>query len=282
MDFQMPSGRRVSEHPGAHAAHRVAVSLGLLLAFASTEAHADGLSAIPYGDNCWGTGTDADRDGLNDDCEHQVARWFMPLFWFDTGESGYERRPYYAVKSEGFATRTLRIFYLDTFFDDTGVTTGHDGDPEFQIFEVHYSAGRWYLDWVYLSAHRKSVCESSAWYSYEQLEYDMRDSRNAYRGWPVLYVAEDKHATYNNLSTCDSGCLAQDYCSRHVAQYLDTSSTPLVSRNVGSTAVPLINSVVLNGKTERLLDDVDFKGWDDQWYRTNSKGYRRHLNDFGF
>jgi hypothetical protein len=27
---------------------------------------------------------------------------------------------------------------------------------------------------------------------------------------------------------------------------------------------------------------VEFKGWDDQWYRPNSQGYRRHLNDFGF
>ncbi|WP_164016810.1 hypothetical protein [Pyxidicoccus trucidator] len=259
----------------------VIMSLGFLVAMSAPAARADGLSTIPYGDNCWGTGTDADRDGLSDDCEYQVALAFMPRFWFDTGESGYSRRPYFAVKSESFATRTLRIFYLDTFFEDTGVTTGHDGDPEFQIFEVHYSGGRWYLDSVYLSAHRKSVCDSSAWYSYEQLEYDTSDSRNAYRGWPTLYVAEDKHATYNNLATCDRGCLSQDYCSKYKTEMLDTSSK-LVARNVGSTAVPLINQVLLNGKTERLLDDVEFKGWDDQWYRPNSQGYRRHLNDFGF
>ena len=259
----------------------VVMSLSLSLLLSAPVARADGLSTIPYGDNCWGTGTDADRDGLNDDCEYQVALAFMPKLWFDTGESGYGRRPYYAVKSEAFSTRTLRIFYLDTFFDDTGVTTGHDGDPEFQLFEVHYSGGRWYLDSVYLSAHRKSSCDSSAWYAYDQLEYDTSDSRNAYRGWPTLYVAEDKHATYNNLSTCDNGCFYQDYCSRYASQFLDTSSQ-LVSRNVGSTAVPLINQVVLNGKTERLLDDVEFKGWDDQWYRPNSQGYRRHLVDFGF
>lgn len=259
----------------------IIVSLGLLLAMTAT-ARADGLSTIPYGDNCWGTGTDADRDGLNDDCEYQVAYWFMPLMWFDSGESGYERRPYFAVKSESFATRTLRIIYLDTFFEDTGVITGHDGDPEFQILEVHYSGGRWYLDWAYLSAHRKSVCDSSAWYAADQLEYDTAsDSRNARRGWPTLYVAEDKHATYNNLKTCDDGCFLQDYCSRYAYQQLDSASR-LVSRNVGSTTVQLINQVVLNGKTERLLDDVEFKGWDDQWYRPNSKGYRRHLDEFGF
>ena len=85
----------------------------------------------------------------------------------------------------------------------------------------------------------------------------------------------------DSLSTCDDGCLLQDYCSRTTLQYLDTSAQ-LVSRNVGSTTVQLINQVVLNGQTEHLLDDVEFKGWDDQWYRSNSKGYRRHLNDFGF
>ncbi len=265
--------------------HRIAriavVSLGLLFTLTAAPARADGLGTIPYGDNCWGTGTDADRDGLNDDCEYQVAYWFMPRFWFDSGESGYGRRPYYAVKSTSFSTRTLQIFYMDTFFEDTGVSTGHDGDPEFQILEIHYSAGRWYVDWAYLSAHRKSSCDSSAWYSASQLEYDTSDSRNGYRGWPTLYVAEDKHATYNNLSTCDSGCFAQDYCSRYASQFLDTTNK-LVSRNVGSTTVQLINSVTFNGKTERLLDDVEFKGWDDQWYRPNSQGYRRHLNDFGF
>lgn len=256
-------------------------SSGLLLAMTGA-ARADGLSVIPYGSSCWGTGADADRDGLNDDCEHELAYWFMPDLWFDSGESGYGRRPYYAVKNHNFSTRTLQIFYLDTFYDDTGVLTGHDGDPEFQILEVHNSGGVWYLDWVYMSAHRKSACDSSAWYSYDQIEYDTSfDPGNAYRGWPTLYVAEDKHATYNSLANCDKGCLYQDYCSKYAHQALDPSGQ-LISRDVGSTAVPLINQVVFNGKTERLLDDVEFKGWDDQSSRANSQGYRRHLLDFGF
>ena len=121
---------------------------------------------------------------------------------------------------------------MDTFFEDTGVTTGHDGDPEFQLLEIALSAGRWYLDWAYLSAHRKSSCDSSAWYSYSQLEYDTSDTRNAYRGWPTLYVAEDKHATYNNLATCDNGCFYQDYCSRMPL----SSSTPRASSSPATWA----------------------------------------------
>ena len=69
------------------------------------------------------------------------------------------------------------------------------------------------------------------------------DSRNGYRGWPTLYVAEDKHATYNNLSTCDSGCFAPGLLQPlRPISILDTATDKLVSRNVGSTAVQLINS----------------------------------------
>ncbi|HEU4538039.1 MAG TPA: hypothetical protein VFS00_28155, partial [Polyangiaceae bacterium] len=127
------------------------------------------------------------------------------------------------------------------------------------------------------------VCDSSDWYSYEQLEYDVAaDPQNAFRGRPTLYVAEDKHATYPDLPTCDAGCLAQDFCSRYARQPLDEAAPPLASRNVGSTQVKLINQVTFKNQTEYLLDDVEFKGWDNQWYRANSEGYRRHLDDFGF
>ncbi len=255
------------------------LAAGLLLALPAA-ARADGL-ALPYGDTCWGAAADADADGLDDGCEQALAVAFMPRLWFDAGESGRGRRPYYAVKSQSFAARSVQLFYLDTFYDDTGVTTGHDGDPEFQVFEVHYSAGRWLLDWAYLSAHRKSVCDSSDWYAFDRLEYDAGPA-NAFRGRPTLYVAEDKHATYPDLAACDDGCFFQDFCSQTTLEALDTAAAPLASRNVGSTQVKLINKVVFRNQTEFLLDDVEFKGWDNQWYRSNSEGYRRHLDDFGF
>jgi hypothetical protein len=257
------------------------LAAGLLLASPAT-ALADGL-ALPFGDTCWGGTPDADADGLDDDCEQALAVAFQPKLWFDSGESGYGRRPYFAVKNQSFAARTVQIFYLDAFYDDTGVTTGHDGDPEFQLFEVHFSAGKWLLDSAYLSAHRKSVCDSSDWYAFDRLEYDTAsDPQNAFRGRPTLYVAEDKHATYPDLGTCDDGCFFQDFYSRFAQERLDTSATPLASRNVGSTQTKLINKVVFRNQTEFLLDDVEFKGWDNQWYRANSEGYRRHLDDFGF
>lgn len=261
-----------------------ALSIAALAAalVAAPAARADGIDLVGYGDDCWSDASDADQDGLDDGCEQALAYWFMPMLWFDSGESGYGRLPHFAVKNVGFAARTVQVFYMNAYFDDTGVVTGHDGDAEFQIAEVHYSGGRWYLDWMYMSAHRKSVCDSSAWYSYDQLEYDTSvDPRNDFRGWPTIYAAEDKHATYNNLETCDAGCYYQDYCSRHAYQHLDQTDW-LSGRNVGSTAAPLIDRVDRNGKSEHLLQDGDFTGWDNQWYRPNSGGYRPHLDELGF
>src|SRR5262245_61966983 len=97
------------------------LAAGLLLASPAT-ALADGL-ALPFGDECWGGAPDADADGLDDDCEQALAVAFQPRLWFDSGESGYGRRPYFAVKNQGFAARTVQVFYLDAFYDDTGVTT---------------------------------------------------------------------------------------------------------------------------------------------------------------
>lgn len=264
-----------------HSAGIKLVILSLLLALPAA-ARAQGLDTIPYGEDCWDARTDADADGLDDDCEHELAFWFMPRLWFHADESGPERLPHYAVKNHGFAARTVQILYLDNYYEDAGIITGHDGDSELQIIEVHHSDGRWYVDWVYLSAHRTSVCDSSAWYSYDQLEYDTgTDKPNAFRGWPTIYVAEDKHATYNSLERCDRGCLYLDRCGQDTAQFLDADGA-LAGRNVGSTANPLIDEVVLNGATERLLDAEEFAGWDDQWFRGNAMGYRPHLDDFGF
>ncbi|RYZ40254.1 MAG: hypothetical protein EOO71_16790 [Myxococcaceae bacterium] len=255
-------------------------ALVLVVSLLSVPAFAEGLTSIPYGDTCWSTGTDADGDGLNDDCEQQVASAFMPALWIAKNERGADRRPYFAVKSQSFALRTLRIFYLAAFYEDHGVLGGvvdaHDGDTEFQVLEVHYSDGRWLLDWAFLSAHLETVCESSSWYGWAQLEYASES-----RGAPRIYAAQDKHGSYNSVSTCDRGGCYADGCSQGRVEPLDPDNR-LASRNVGSTGAPLINAVTFRGQTERLLDDVEFKGWDNQWYRPNATPYRARLIRFGF
>ncbi|WP_338270166.1 hypothetical protein [Corallococcus caeni] len=255
----------------------------LVLSLLSVPALAQGLPDLPPAEACWGQVPDADGDGVSDACELQVAAAFMPTLWIAQGEKGVARRPYFAARPLSSALRTLRIFYLDAYSEDHGIPSlgifnvfAHDGDSEFQVLDVHYADGRWYLDQAFLSAHLETACDSSGWYGYAQLEY-----AGAYRGAPRIYVAVNKHGAYNSKATCDRGCYFTDSCSQGRQEALDPVNR-LAARNVGSLGAPLINAVTVNGQTERLLDDVEFKGWDDQAGRSNSTPYRARLVQFGF
>ncbi|WP_434300406.1 hypothetical protein [Corallococcus exiguus] len=255
----------------------------LVLSLLSVPALAQGLPNLPSAEECWGQSPDADHDGVSDSCELQVAAAFMPTLWIAQGEKGVARRPYFAARPLNSALRTLRIFYLAAYYEDHGIPSlgifnvfAHDGDSEFQVLDVHYADGRWYLDQAFLAAHLETACDASGWYGYAQLEY-----AGAYRGAPRIYVAGNKHGSYNSKATCDRGCFFTDSCSQGRQEALDPGNR-LAGRNVGSISLPLINAVTVNGQTERLWDDVEFKGWDDQGNRSNSTPYRARLVRFGF
>ncbi|WP_223645465.1 hypothetical protein [Corallococcus sp. EGB] len=256
----------------------------LVLSLLSVPVFAQGIPDLPSAEACWGQGPDEDHDGVSDGCELQVAAAFMPTLWIARGEKGVARRPYFAARPLDSASHALRIFYLDAYFEDHGIPSlgvfnvfAHDGDSEFQVLDVHCDAdGRWYLDQAFLTAHLETVCDASGWYDYAQLEY-----AGEYRGAPRVYVAVNKHGSYNSRAACARGCFFTDSCSQGWQEALDPENR-LADRNVGSVSVPLINAVTLHGQTERLLDDVEFKGWDDQAYRSNSPPYRARLVRFGF
>lgn len=256
----------------------------LVLSLVSVSALAQGIPNLPSGEVCWGPGPDEDHDGVSDSCELQVAAAFMPTLWIAQGEKSVARRPYFAARPLNAALHTLRIFYLDAYFEDHGIPSlgifnvfAHDGDSEFQVLDVHAEAdGRWYLDQVFLSAHLETACDASGWFDYAQLEYV-----GAYRGAPRIYVAGNKHGSYHSKAACDRGCFFTDSCSQGRQEALDPRNR-LEARNVGSITRPLINAVTVNGQTERLLDDVEFKGWDDQAGKSNSTPYRARLVRFGF
>jgi hypothetical protein len=257
---------------------------GLLLSLVSVSALAQGLSGLPSASECWGQAPDADGDGVSDTCELQMAEAFMPTLWISQGEKGVGRRPYFAVRTVNSAPRTLRIFYLAAYYEDHGIPSlglfnvfAHDGDSEFQVLDVHYEdTGRWLLDSAFLSAHLDTACDSSNTYSWAQLEYT-----GVSRGAPRFYVAANKHGAYNSKATCDKGCFYTDSCSQGRQEALDPVNR-LAGRNIGSLGTPLINAVTFNNQTERLWDDVAFKGWDDQASRRDSTPYRGRLVQFGF
>jgi len=68
------------------------VTLGLLLAMPFAADRWAG--TISYGDTCWAR-SGCGPDGLNDDCEYQLAYWFMPKLWFDSARAA-SAAPYYS------------------------------------------------------------------------------------------------------------------------------------------------------------------------------------------
>jgi hypothetical protein len=243
---------------------------GAILAF-SPAALADGVT-IGYGDDCWYTGTDADGDGLNDDCERQLAEAFNPHFWFHSSDGNTGRLPHFAVKNISYATRTVWIFYMNAYFQDTHWLTGHDGDPEFQVLQVSRQSGNtWVLDAAFASQHRYSSCDSSTVYNWDELRYEI-----SVRGQPRFYIAKDKHAAFARSAECRRGCSSTDTCSK---DRLRLQSYHFAGRNVGGLYAKLVDCVWYNGERECLLQDREFKGWHNTWW-FNSKGYYRHLVDF--
>ncbi len=200
----------------------------------SGQARAQGIgsASIGHGLTCWtanGAGPDIDADGLNDSCEANLAYWFGPLYWFDSGESAVGAtmawRPYYSVRTLDYPTKTIRIFYQHTYHRDYGDAldiSNHDGDPEFVTLDVQWNGadGKWYLNQMYTSAHRNQWCDESRWHGYSGIEY-----ASAYRAWPVVHVAEDKHANYRTDGECDNGCGWLDNCSNTYSRYLTDITT---------------------------------------------------------
>jgi len=215
----------------------------------SPAARADGIasSSIGYGLSCWtanGAGPDDDADGVNDLCEQNLAYWFGPWYYHDDGEDALGWRPHYSVRTLDYATKSVRIFYMHTYYRDAGDFLGisaHDGDPEFVNLDVHFNTadGRWYLDWMYTSAHRNQWCDESRWHSYSVVEY-----ASTPRAWPIVHVAENKHANYRTDSECDDGCAWLDDCDYAFGRYLTdvTAASTTCGHSLCTTGAKLSSS----------------------------------------
>ena len=253
----------------------------LVLCISSGRASAEGFTTAQVGwdTNCWYSGNDTDGDGLNQSCEQALANWFAPTVWFDNGEDTDGWWPHFAVKNVDYASKTISIAYLHSFYKDGGELFGagkHDGDSEFVIIEVHLSGSTWVADWVYMSAHREAMCDSSQWYHYSQISWD-----SAYRGWASVFASENKHANYASDSQCDNACGGLENCD------YDYWKTPTSDRNIGQSWGQLI-SVEQGGSAYEWYWDVNkgFCGWQRAGYYADHGGcsgsYYNHMQDFGY
>jgi len=214
---------------------------------------------------------DRDSDGLDDDCELQLARRFAPLFiaspaacnWnADLGhlEGGYLFAVGEVVRSgTGGLARVIRIVYLPAYFDDCGWSgpkcwirlrggcRPHVGDSEAVVVEViadsppnsalvpGRSSG---MDGVSVAAVVTSVFLSAHCFGSSEggCRWFGPEELDWDEGSPVLWIAEGKNAAYPTKSHCDEGHMFYDTCDRNDERF----TFPVLSnkQNIGRVGAP--------------------------------------------
>lgn len=244
------------------------------------------LGAEVAGDMCIETGNDADFDRLDDFCEYQLALAFRPALSIDPNDGDSSREPYWAAKTSYDVNGNIvvNIMYMFGYHWDAGDTGcfpppppgfpgcgAHLGDSEFVDVEIHWSnfSDHWELTRMFMAAHYGESTDASALYTASQLELARPG------GYAKVYVARDKHGSYNTRSHCDSGAFWNDTCDYNT----DAGRFNVLEyRNVGSSRAPMIQSIgsdqpSIYGGTEYFWSTgFPFCGWDTQSTLQNNRG----------
>lgn len=181
---------------------------------------------------CLGSGgTDLDGDGLRDFCEKLLSQAFAPELRYSIDDD-IRGEPYWAARKVN--NNTVRIAYLFSYYQDFGainptacraevtsfiwvffgvpavfgldpdeVCNPHNGDSEYVVFDVYYEgeSGHWVLGDAWYARHnwvRHFYRTGGA--APDELTYPAN-----YGGYPVVWVARRKHASYESQSACDEG-----------------------------------------------------------------------------
>lgn len=225
------------------------------------------------------TGQDVDGDGVDDECEWQLAYNFRPVLRFSRHDGDKSRETYWMAHHKrscgayyyngvsGYCTAILdvvRIAYILGYHRDTGLF-GHDGDSEIIILEVAYDSydNRWKTSRAFLSAHYGVVnppADKSRWWWYPEFAYP---SPSHFKWYPRVWVADDKHANYGSKSACNSGAwLFADDCDDNT---VNERVEVVRSRNIGERNHKLIDRTTsvqgFPGTEWFWTNNGDFRGW---------------------
>ena len=240
------------------------------------------------------TGIDSDSDGLDDECEYQIASKFAPRLIFEANDYARGRETYWASHRKyacgGWYTTdglhaycsgyiwVIRVAYLLGYYSDGG-PQAHKGDSEFLILEAAYipSEDKWKTSRVWMTAHYGSdPSDNSRWWYWSQLEYPVTEN-----GLPNIWVSQGKHANYPTESDCDSGgFFFSDFCDRDVTESVGI----LRGRNLGELNAKLVNCTFSaipsqHPGQECFWTEQYFDGW---WggFTDYTAGYGGHLGQF--
>ena len=228
-------------------------------------------------------GGDSDGDGLNDQCEFDVAYAFSPTLKINPSDD-VSRDEYYVVMPGG--GNKIMILYAFGYHRDLGYTggySGHNGDSEFLVFELMpaFESGKpWKLLRAYLSAHRKATIDYSVTVTGGRME---RDSE----GRPLIWVAHRKHANYVSKSACGAGPINPDSCSGNTRTtwfwvYRNGNLGQINNRTYPSPPGCAVPSRTLNTSNKECYWNLGkFYGWQGPG-GGSSTGYQDIFYAFGF
>jgi hypothetical protein len=253
------------------------------------------LSEINWTSCTTNTYPDADQDAIRDNCEAQLAKAFEPVMRFSVNDGGVSREPYWSARRG--ADGEIQVFYMIAYHRDYGSyfgATGHYGDSEFVILRLVqlHRDGLWAVRTATLSAHWGTSGNSTETHHYSNLEY-----YSTPRGRPLVWVAENKHANYNNIYSCDAGSYWTDTCDNNylsgfvpmgVIEDANVGNAEIDSYGWSTGRVQLRNCVqsrvYSNGFWECFWSHSTFAGWRVMnWEQDGlAGGYRKSLKAYGF
>ncbi len=254
---------------------------------------------------------DYDADGLADWCEQALADSFAPELFYKYGDY-VGREPYWAAQPAGYGS--VIIAYLLSYYVDGGCLEfqcavvpfhvaegGHAGDSEDIYLTVYYNRDthHWVLEKAAYSRHFDYGVYSKGSNEYPDLQYTSRQG-----GYPLVFVAQNKHANYKGLIECNHGgggpfgigaLFDADTCEGNDTRVRVETHTPFVFPgnytqwyNIGSRAVPFADCVPSrdvysgNGRLECYWTDQRFRGWYPYSDQGDASSYSSKLAAMGF
>ncbi|MEO7216782.1 MAG: hypothetical protein ABI026_01175 [Gemmatimonadaceae bacterium] len=244
---------------------------------------------------------DVDRDGVQDQCEYEIANSFRPQMRYMSNDCQTSREPYWAahylpISPVDGSGPVIQVFYAIGYHYDCGCPGlnglpdcgPHYGDSEFIVMEMRPDGPDphlWMLRYATLSAHYGTRLNSTGTYWRYDLEYD-----NAPGGsMPVVWVSEGKHGNYRSQAVCDAGAAYFDNCDHPLQQvWLEASA----DANLGSRyyrqneyTYSRVGGAYTGQEHMWSLDnstDDGFLGWWPRSYGSGERPYGSLLENYGF
>jgi hypothetical protein len=244
---------------------------------------------------------DVDHDGVQDQCEYEIAHSFRPQMHFMSNDCQTGREPYWAahyipVSPVDGSGPVIQVFYAIGYHYDCGCPGlnglpdcgPHYGDSEFIVMEMRPEGPDphlWMLQYATLSAHYGTRFNSTGTYWRYDLDYGDAPTGSM----PVVWVSEGKHGNYRSQDVCDAGAESFDNCDNPLPQvWLEASADAnLGSRNFREHEYTYsrdggpYTGLEHMWSTDNSTGD-GFLGWWPRSYGSGETPYGELLENYGF